>query len=188
MRNRVPLLSVLGLVILTAGATHGQGQAGPTHVIGILTTNHASYKRGEPVEMRFVVKNPTKSSQHYDFVTARQFDVWVSDARGVEVWRWSRDRAYAPVMTAFSLAPGESKTYTAEYDLNRTLPLGIYTAMAALTPSVHPAIRGGMTFNPDNDPNNVGGPKRSGTETGTIVESGVGTQVAATAKFVIDAN
>jgi hypothetical protein len=154
---------------------------------GTLTAARASYPRGSTVVLHFTVKNTTSSMLHYDFSTAQQFDVTVTDPNGVEVWKWSQGRMYAQVLTAIDLRPGESKGYSATWNTSAMRPLmtGTYTATASLTPTVRPAIRGGLLVSPDVDPNNVGQPTRGNAESGAVIQVNVTPGVSASTKFTI---
>jgi hypothetical protein len=156
--------------------------------VGSLVTGRGDYARGSTVVFRFTVKNPSAVPIHYDFNTAQQFDITVTDPHGVEVWRWSTGRLFAQALTAVDLKTGESKTYTASWstaDVGRPLPTGTYAATATLTPTVRPAVRGGVLVSPDVDPNNVGLPTRGSAEAGAVVQVNVTPGVTATTKFTL---
>jgi len=73
------------------------------------------YAVGEAVRLTLAVTNPgrdavsliTPSSQHYEFV------VWKV---GEEVWRWSADQMFLTVLSRLTILPGETRTFTAEWD------------------------------------------------------------------------
>lgn len=198
MGYRLLALSIAGLSTMIAAPVVAvpSGQSGtgvdqsahPTdRATGALTTSRANYIKGHRVEFTFVVQNPTSSTVHYDFATGQQFDVTIVDPHGVEIWKWSQDRLFTQQLTALDLRPGESKTYSAIWDTGTAtfVPAGQYTATATLTPTVRPAIRGGMLVDPVRDPDNVGQPTLSTTESGQVIQVNVTHGVSATAKFMI---
>jgi hypothetical protein len=198
MQNRVFMFSALSLALTLCAPAFGGASRAPIqpsvvlgntpapesdHAIGILTTDNLEYRRGDPVRFHFVVKNVTHGTVHYDFESGRQFDIAVTDSRGIEVWRWSRGHAFAEQLTAFDLKPGDSKAYTATW--MPTAATGVFNAVANLTPAVRPAVRGGITFNPDTDPNNMGTPTVTKLQSGSVVEVNVTPSVSASVKVKI---
>lgn len=203
MRYGAYALSVVGLLAAGVGALAQSGigvgeTARPSPIpqslphdtsrpVGTLLTAQTDYPRGGTIVFHFNVSNPTNSSIHYDFSTAQQFDVAVTDPNGVVVWRWSQNRAFEQALTAIDLRPGETKHYTAVWYTKDTpsLSAGTYTATATLTPTVRPAVRGGLLVNPDMDPNNVGMATQGRVERGVVVQVNVTPRVSASTKFSI---
>src|SRR5580704_12079068 len=165
MRYRMLALSIAGLSTLigapaisassgqSARAAIEQPAHATDHAVGVLSTSHTDYTKGRTIEFTFVVQNPTQSTVHYDFATGQQFDITVVDPHGVEIWKWSQDRLFTQQLTAIDLKPGDSKTYHASWPTGSAsfLPTGSYTATAMLTPTIRPAVRGGLLIDPVRD-------------------------------------
>ena len=96
------------------------------------------------VEMRLAVTNDSALPMIIRFKTALQCEFIVRKviyyvdglfALPLEVWRSSYFHNYAPRPTSLSLQPGETKVYTATFDLNalnaRELPAGTYRVIAS---------------------------------------------------------
>lgn len=97
------------------------------------------YGLGEKVVITYSIRNNSSERLVYNFPTTKQFDVWVTRGDSEELFRLSRNRLYAQVLTSLCLAPGETKTFRAEWDQkdakgNQVGP-GTYTVHAQLTPS-----------------------------------------------------
>ena len=93
--------------------------AGPSAVtLSLAVTNTSS----APVELSF------GSSQQYDFLVRR--------ADGVTVWTWSADKMFLAVITARTLAPGETVTWSAQWSPPAA---GTYVATGIVTGSPRPA-------------------------------------------------
>lgn len=82
----------------------------------------------DAVAFAFTVRNDGDRAVELSFPDARTHDV-VALADGAEAWRWSDGRLFAQVVTADTLAPGESVTYDAEWT---DPPPGEYEAVATL--------------------------------------------------------
>jgi len=169
-----------------AASTRPPSQSRETHPAGTLATDHTAYSRSGTVTFKFAVTNPTNSAIHFDFDTAQQFDITVTDPHGVESWRWSQDRVFAQMLTAIDLKPGQSKVYTATWNTvdARALPAGTYTATAKLTPVIRQAVRGGILVDPNVDPNNMGRPNKAGSA-GAAFEVNATPGVSANTSFTI---
>jgi hypothetical protein len=195
MRTMILVLSFVACIVALAGAPVFGWRvkpAGPVRlcdtspgaVTGTLTTDRGEYRPGKPIRFRFVVTNDSKTSVHYDFDTAQQFDIEVTDAQGTDAWRWSWGRAFGRRFTGFDLKPGASKTYTATWS-HSWGSTGMFTATARLIPATRPAIRGGFVVDPDVDPSNTGQPERSPIENGNVVEVNVTPPISAMTQFSI---
>jgi len=188
----LPIAGLLAVGVVAVGlpgdaaSTRQPSQSRENHPTGTLATDHTNYARSGTVTFKFAVTNPTNSAIHFDFDTAQQFDITVTDPHGVETWRWSQDRVFAQMLTAIDLKPGQSKVYTVTWDTAgaRALPAGTYTATAKLIPVMRQAVRGGILVNPDVDPNNMGQPNRA-NRVGAAFEVNATPAVSANTSFTI---
>lgn len=104
------------------------------------------FASGAPVTLVLEVTNTGPDPLALEFASARSHDFAVLDARGREVWRWSRGRLFAQALERVELAPGESRRFTATWDQRdasgaRAAP-GSYRAVASLASASAPAPAG----------------------------------------------
>jgi len=76
----------------------------------LLATNEKRYFRGQPVRITFRKRNITDRSVTLEYSSSQLFDFYVSNENGREIWRWSEDKAFLPVIREMVIAPGESET------------------------------------------------------------------------------
>ncbi|NLT94110.1 MAG: LysM peptidoglycan-binding domain-containing protein [Clostridia bacterium] len=76
----------------------------------LLVTNERRYYRGQPVRITFRKRNISDQTVTLRYSTSQLFDFFVSDPNGVEVWRWSEDQSFLPVIREMVLGPGEEET------------------------------------------------------------------------------
>ncbi|MFZ7101704.1 MAG: peptidoglycan-binding protein [Peptococcaceae bacterium] len=76
----------------------------------LLATNEQRYFRGQPVRITFRKRNITDESVTLSYSSSQLFDFYISNSNGREIWRWSEDAAFMPVVTEMVLAPGEAET------------------------------------------------------------------------------
>ncbi len=82
-----------------------------------LITNRREYARGEPVIITLVKTNVTNRNITLRYRTAQRFDFVVRRGPGqAEIWRWSRGRFFAQVVSTVILRPGESQTFRVTWD------------------------------------------------------------------------
>jgi len=117
------------------------GRAGADLAQGV-KCEKPGYGLGERVVIHYSIRNDGCSPLVYKFPTTKQFDVWITRGDSEELFRLSKNRLYAQVLTSICLAPGETKTFRAEWDQkdskgNQVGP-GTYTVCAQLTPSRNP--------------------------------------------------
>ena len=65
----------------------------------------------------FAVSNQSDAPRTFEFSTGQQFDIQIIDESGAIVAAWSDDKVFPQMMTSFTLAPGETKTFTADMAL-----------------------------------------------------------------------
>ncbi len=108
--------------------------AGPLKVT--LRLNRETYPLSASLPLTVSVANPTREPVTRTFPTSQRFDVIVrrDDA---EVWRWSADRFFAQVLTEHTFPPGDTLSWTVDWDLRgadgNRVPPGRYEAVGVLT-------------------------------------------------------
>jgi hypothetical protein len=127
---------VFVLVAGTVGSALGTAQSARKPME--IRTGLAQYPKGRQVNIDLVVTNTTNNALQYTFSSGMQFDVWISSGQ-TEVWRLSRGRGYIQAFTFLSLAPGQSKTFSATWDqtdeAGKEVPAGSYVVRGQLTPT-----------------------------------------------------
>ena len=142
MRERVlAILKVLVIVIIIGIAVLSYANAQSTVCEGVIQATKAgeiSYKLGETVKLTYAVRNTCSEPVKYTFSSSMQFDLWIK--RGdKEIYRMSKGRMYAMVITTLELQPGETKTFDIEWNqkdnAGKSVGPGMYEVYARLTPN-----------------------------------------------------
>jgi hypothetical protein len=116
------LLCGAGLAALAApcgGGPEGAAAAGlelRLEVADAAGVAAARFATGAAVSLALEVRNLGDAPRRLEFATARTHDFAVIDAGGREVWRWSRGRLFAQVLSEIELAPGEARRFAAAWD------------------------------------------------------------------------
>lgn len=101
-----------------------------------VTTNKTNYAVGETVVITLTLTNNTGTAQTYDFGSSQRYDVIIRRG-GNKVWQWSDGRAFLQVIGSETLQPGESRTYTVNWNQTNTagnqVPTGTYTIVGQIT-------------------------------------------------------
>ena len=82
----------------------------------VLATDRYRYREGQPVEITFRKRNLTNEPAVLRYPSSQLFDFYVSDAKGVELWRWSRNQDFNPMAREMILAPGAAESITINWD------------------------------------------------------------------------
>ena len=94
------------------------------------------FERGETITMVLTIRNRTDTPQALTLPSAQTYDCTVSTAAGKEIWRWSKGRMFAQVLTKMTFSPGESKSFKVTWDRSRsdgsTAPPGQYKAIGSI--------------------------------------------------------
>ena len=152
MKAVVALLVILAATLAVASACGDGGEEpspSPTGVItpgpsptprfpfegpiGIdLTTFGAFYDEGEPI--RLIVTVAVQDPMTLYYRTSQRYDLAVINSDDQEVWRWSRDRAFAQVTEEVPLEENETLSFTDTWDQRdndgQQVPLGNYRVVA----------------------------------------------------------
>lgn len=97
-----------------------------------LTADRAQLMPGGTLRLTYTVTNPTRVTQTARFSSGKQFDMSATGPRGQVVWQQSQGMFYTQAMGGLSLAPGQARTYNAEWRIPADLPPGNYTVSAYL--------------------------------------------------------
>lgn len=79
-------------------------------LLTVLTTDRSFYYPGEPVRISLFKLNVSPYPITLTYPTSQRYDFAVTGFSG-EVWRWSADRIFLPVVEQVRLRPGESRAY-----------------------------------------------------------------------------
>lgn len=82
----------------------------------VLTTNRYRYREGEPIEITFRKRNLTNEPVALRYPSDQLFDFYISDAQGIELWRWSKGQHAANVAREIVLAPDAAETINIVWD------------------------------------------------------------------------
>ena len=127
------------LIVMALGAVISSGCAATSaSILQGVKAGKANYRLGETVDLTYGIKNRGDKPITFNFTSTKKFDIWIK--RGsTEIFRLSRGRVYATVMTTLTLQPGETKTFNAEWDQKNTagkqVGPGTYDVFARLTAS-----------------------------------------------------
>lgn len=79
-------------------------------LLTVLSTDKTFYYRGEPVRISLFKLNVSPRPITFSYPTSQRYDFVVTGFTG-EVWRWSADRVFVPVVEEVTLYPGQSRSY-----------------------------------------------------------------------------
>jgi hypothetical protein len=154
MKAVVALLAILAATLAVASACGDGGEEpspSPTGVatptpsatptfpfefegpIGIdVTTFGAFFEEGEPIQLGITVAVREPMTLYYR--TSQRYDLAVVNSEGQEVWRWSRDRAFAQVTEEVPLEANEMLSFPETWDQRdndgQQMPTGDYQVVA----------------------------------------------------------
>jgi hypothetical protein len=152
MKAVVALLAIVAATLAVASACGDGGEEpspSPTAVItpgpsptprfpfegpiGIdLTTFGAFYDEGETI--RLIVTVAVQDPMTLYYRTSQRYDLAVINSDDQEVWRWSRDRAFAQVTEEVDLEENETLSFAETWDQRgndgQQVPLGNYRVVA----------------------------------------------------------
>ena len=135
---RTPLLA---LAVAMAACRPPAPEAAPAPERGAYQGPLVSSLRVAPAgdSVRFVLQviNPTTAPVRITFPSGMSHDFIVRDGAR-EVWRWSADRSFVQSMVSFSLAAGETRSYTEVWRPAPALRGRRLTATGRLTSTDHP--------------------------------------------------
>jgi hypothetical protein len=97
--------------------TNGQVQqktdsGGKGIVAGNVEINAVSFDKNKAV---FEVKNQTENVVQLQLSSGQQFDLWITDENGNQVYHWAEGKMFTQALMTKTLKQGESLTYEIEY-------------------------------------------------------------------------
>jgi len=97
-----------------------------------LTTFGASFEQGKPIQLAITIAVRDPMTLYYR--TSQRYDLAVINSEDQEVWRWSRERAFAQVTEEVPLGAGETlsfpETWEQEDNDGQQVPLDNYQIVA----------------------------------------------------------
>jgi hypothetical protein len=101
--------------------------------IGIdLTTIGTFSEQGEPIQL--IISVAVRDPMTLYYRTSQRYDLAVTNSQGQEVWRWSRNRAFAQVTEEVPLGANETRSFSETWDQRdndgQQVPLGNYRIVA----------------------------------------------------------
>ncbi len=94
-----------------------------------------SFAQGESINIILTIKNISARTKTLSFNDGKLYDFALQNENGVEVWRWSNGYGFTQALTSYTIAPGETRTFTEQWEqrLSESGPLlapGNYTLQA----------------------------------------------------------
>lgn len=125
----IRVLMVLGLILLLAACgtdeaskdpesepTNGQANEQPEKpsegngiVAGQMELNVLSFEEDKVI---IELKNQMERPQVMEFTSGQQYDMWIRDENGKEVFHWGEGKMFTQAMKTETIEPGGSKAFT----------------------------------------------------------------------------
>lgn len=83
-------------------------------LLTVLSTDKSFYNPGESVRISLFKINVSPYPITFTYPTSQRYDFVVTGSLG-EVWRWSADRVFLPVVETVTLYPGQTRSYVAAW-------------------------------------------------------------------------
>lgn len=80
-------------------------------------TESNTFQPSDRITLAVIIRNRSDAPRTLTVPSSQTYDCIVYAGDNKEVWRWSAGRMFAQVITELTLAPGESRTFTATWDL-----------------------------------------------------------------------
>lgn len=130
------------------GSLDNNGRPGvDARLNGTIATRQQRVSAGSNVAFSYSVKNEGRDTRTYRFSSSRMFDleavrvdVGRDDRRGGNgngrriAWRYSDGQLGAQMLSEFTLRPGQTRSFTAQWQVDRNIPAGTYEVIGFLTP------------------------------------------------------
>jgi len=122
--KRTRFIWVLSLILLCLQAKPSIGQWLNEKRVVIrdleyyMATDKAEYAQGEVVGMLYKITNLGSDSVTFTFGSTQIYDFYVVDSSEEEIWRWSWDEFFSPMVLELPLGPGDSTLASCEWDMN----------------------------------------------------------------------
>jgi len=109
------------------------GTATAEGISASFTTDKLIYRVGTKLTVKYTITNLSDRPLVLDFPTAQQFDWTITDIAGNIIYRWSKGRAFAQVLTHLTIPVGASDGFESSWDIPRNLaPSGFYVHFTVL--------------------------------------------------------
>ncbi len=108
------------------------------------TTNKPAYNPGEKIQMTLKITCTTFTPFTFQFNSGQRYDFTIENARGEEVWRWSRDKMFIQILGEEKVG-GTRKSLTYREVFQGNLSTGVYRVTGRLTSSNAP-LSSTLTF------------------------------------------
>lgn len=101
------------------------------------TTDKLIYRVGTRLMVKYTITNLSDKPLVLDFPSAQQFDWTIVDISGKTIYRWSKGRAFAQVLTHLTIPVGASDGFESSWDIPHDLaPSGFYLYFTVLADSL----------------------------------------------------
>ncbi|MGB9552927.1 MAG: S-layer homology domain-containing protein, partial [bacterium] len=141
MQNRLAhvLLVFIILALVLSEIPSGKGVKAfgteiPGTVVSAITVEREVYYTGEVVNFLIEVENKSTEPVEIQFNSSQQYDLEITGPNSY-YWRWSQGKFFLPVLTSYTLKPGEKKSYHEAWNAPEEALPGIYRIKAYLTSS-----------------------------------------------------
>ena len=133
----VVLLAIAAIAYACGPRTHAAERNGQRHETDAIAAvvGKVDVTTAPVVTFLLEVTNKTGKMVELNFPSAQTHDFAVLDARGREVWRWSKEQMFTQVLRNEPLPRGASVTFSEEW---RDAKPGTYTLVASTVSSNHP--------------------------------------------------
>lgn len=120
LRARCTVL--LWFVLAAAGCAGEETVAAPHFETRLVLKDTAgressAFQRSDRITLAVIIRNRSNVPRTLTVPSSQTYDCIVYAGDNKEVWRWSAGRMFAQVITELTFAPGESRTFTATWDL-----------------------------------------------------------------------
>ena len=112
-RNVWWLLVFLALPAMVCADAGGKGLELEVHVAGADGEALRTFTSGQSIHLGLELTNHGPEPLSLPFSSAKTFDAVVLSGDGTEVWRFSKGRMYAQMLSQLELASGDSKVFEA---------------------------------------------------------------------------
>jgi hypothetical protein len=139
MTNRfiIPLLCAASVAFAKGTAGHKETLASSTNAKSTSELSSTfSVNAGAHVEFKLDVRNNTSRMIELNFPSGKTHDFIVFDARGKEVWRWSKSRMFTQGMQNKLVKSKDIAVFAESWDAGAAK--GQFTAVAVLPSDNHP--------------------------------------------------
>ncbi|MGB9694909.1 MAG: S-layer homology domain-containing protein [Caldisericaceae bacterium] len=118
-------------------------------VVANVSTDKSTYSQGDTVLITFSVKNNSSNQIKYTFNNSQIYDYTITKD-GTTIYRWSKGRLFADVITYLTISPGETKIFKESWDMKdnsgKLVPDGTYVINFFLALPVSNTVSASKSF------------------------------------------